>query len=184
MDGGRITSYGVDDALWLARRLGMRDVYLPCVERLTGIALLSRYPLLAQGGELLPSEEEQTGIVWAELGTSNGPVNAFSIWMGLSPEERAMQLEAALAFIEEHPGPALFGGDFNSTPDSPIYERIAGAGFVDPFVAIGAEPLPTSPAHSPENRIDFVWLRGLQPVAAEVPASTASDHRLVVIEAV
>ncbi len=187
VDAGRLTSYGVDDALWLARRLGMREVYLPCVEGLTGIALLSRYPLLDQGGQLLPSEEEQTGIVWAQLDTDGGPVNAFGIWLGLSPEERARQLEGALAFIEEkheeHPGQALFGGDFNSRPDSPVYARIAGGGFVDPFIVTGTEPLPTSPAEEPKNRIDFVWVRGLQPTAAEVLASTASDHRLVVIEA-
>jgi len=187
VDAGRLTSYGVDDALWLARRLGMREVYLPCVEGLTGIALLSRYPLLDQGGQLLPSEEEQTGIVWAQLDTDGGPVNAFGIWLGLSPEERARQLEGALAFIseknQEHPGPALFGGDFNSRPDSPVYARIVSAGFVDPFVTTGAQPLPTSPAEEPKNRIDFVWVRGLQPTAAEVLASTASDHRLVVIEA-
>jgi len=187
VDAGRLTSYGVDDALWLARRLGMREVYLPCVEGLTGIALLSRYPLLDQGGRLLSSHEEQTGIVWAQLDTDGGPVNAFGIWLGLSPEERARQLEGALAFIkekhEEHPAPALFGGDFNSRPDSPVYARIADEGFVDPFVATGAQPLPTSPAEEPKNRIDFVWVRGLQPTAAEVPASTASDHRLVVIEA-
>jgi len=182
VDAARITSYGVDDALWLSRRLGMREVYLPCVEGLTGIALLSRYPLLDKGGRLLPSEEEQTGIVWAQLDTGRGPVNAFGIWMGLSPEERAKQLEGALSFIEEHPGPALFGGDFNSTSDSPVYERIAAADFVDPFVATGAEPSPTSPSEAPKRRIDFVWVRGLQPTAAEVLASTASDHRLVVIE--
>ena len=182
VDAGRITSYGVDDALWLARRLGMREVTLPCVEGLTGIALLSRYPLLDWGGRLLPSAEEQTGIVWAKLDTGRGPVNAFGIWLGLSPEERARQLAGALAFIEEHPGPALFGGDFNSTPDSPVYQRIAAAGFVDPFVATGTEPLLTSPSERPKNRIDFVWVRDLQPTAAEVLPSTASDHRLVVVE--
>lgn len=183
VDAARITSYGVDNVLWLARRLHMREVYLPCVEGLTGIALLSRYPLLEQDGRLLPSEEEQTGIVWARLDTGRGPVNAFGIWLGLSPEERARQLEAALAFIAEHAGPALFGGDFNSTPDSPIYQRIVAAGFLDPFVATDREPLPTSPAIGPKNRIDFVWARDLQPTTAEVSASTASDHRLVVIEA-
>ncbi|MDH7485655.1 MAG: endonuclease/exonuclease/phosphatase family protein [Anaerolineae bacterium] len=181
VDAARITSYGVDNALWLARRLHMREVYLPCVEGLTGIALLSRYPLLEQGGRLLPSEEEQTGIVWARLDTGRGPVNAFGIWLGLSPEERARQLEVALAFIAEHPGPALFGGDFNSTPASPVYERIARAGFVDPFIATGAEPLFTSPAERPASRIDFVWVRDLRPTVAEVLPSMASDHRLVVV---
>ncbi|NIV31056.1 MAG: hypothetical protein GWN58_16655, partial [Anaerolineae bacterium] len=133
VDTGRPTSYMIDNALWLARRLDMKEVYLPTLEHLTGIALLSRYPILDTDTLLLPSELEQTGIIWAELDVGGEPVNAFAIWMGLEPEERARQLDAALPFIEAHPGPAAFGGDFNATPDSPVYARIEDAGFTDPF---------------------------------------------------
>jgi endonuclease/exonuclease/phosphatase family metal-dependent hydrolase len=183
VDTGRPTSYMIDDALWLARRLDMEVIYLPCIEHLTGIALLSRYPILDSDTLLLPSELEQTGIIWAELEVGGIPVNAFATWMGLKPEERARQIDAALPFIAAHPGPAVFGGDFNSTPDSPVYARIANAGFVDPFVTLQLDPPPTDPAINPVKRIDFVWLRGLPPVAAQVADSTASDHRLVVVEA-
>ena len=183
VDTGRPTSYMVDNALWLSRRLGMEVVYLPCVEHLSGIALLSRYPVLASEGILLPSELEQTGIIWAELDLGDRPVNAFAIWMGLEPDERARQLDAALPFVDAHPGPAVWGGDFNSTPESPVYARIAGAGFVDPFPTLGLGSPPTSPAISPLKRIDFVWLRGLEPVDAQVPGSMASDHRMVIVEA-
>lgn len=183
VDAGRPTSYMIDDAMWLARRLGMKEVYLPTLEHLTGIALLSRYPILDTDTLLLPSELEQTGIIWAELDVSGQPVNAFAIWMGLEPEERMLQLDAALPFLNAHPGPAVFGGDFNSTPDSPVYASIQGAGFVEPFVSLGYASLPTDPAINPNKRIDFVWLRDLAPLDAQVLDSTASDHRLVVIEA-
>ena len=183
VDTGRPTSYMIDDAMWLARRLGMEAVYLPTLEHLTGIALLSRYPILDADTLLLPSELEQTGIIWAELDVSGQPVNAFAIWMGLEPEERIHQLDAALPFINAHPGPAVFGGDFNSTPDSPVYARIQDAGFVDPSVSLGLAPPSTSPAITPTKRIDFVWLRDLPPLDARLLDSTASDHRLVVVEA-
>jgi endonuclease/exonuclease/phosphatase family metal-dependent hydrolase len=183
VDTGRPTSYMIDDAYWLAQRLDMDVVYLPTVEHLTGIALLSRYPILDLETLLLPSELEQTGIIWAELDVSGTPVNAFAIWLGLELEERARQLDAALPFIESHPGPAVFGGDFNSEPGSPVYNRIEAAGFVDPFPALGLGSPPTSPAINPTERIDFVWLRDLTPVDAQVPDSTASDHRMVVVEA-
>jgi endonuclease/exonuclease/phosphatase family metal-dependent hydrolase len=183
VDTGRPTSYMIDDSLWLARRLGMREVYLPTLEHLTGIALLSRYPILETDTLLLPSELEQTGIIWAELDVDGESVNAFAIWMGLTSEERARQLDAALPFIEAHPGPAAFGGDFNSTPDSPVYARIADAGFGDPFDDLGLGSPPTDPALDPDKRIDFVWLRELVPLDALVLDSTASDHRLVVVEA-
>ncbi len=201
VDTGRPTSYMVDDALWLARRLEMTEVYLPTIEHLTGIALLSRYPVSDSRTRLLPSELEQTGIIWALVdtvgGRSNGvgepetlQVNAFGTWLGLEPEERARQLDAALPFLADPSGSgadpdnsaAVFGGDFNATPDSPVYARIAAAGFVDPFLALGLDPPPTAPAINPNKRIDFVWLRDLEPLDAEVPACTASDHRPVVVE--
>ena len=182
VDTGRPTSYMIDDARWLARRLNMGVVYMPCMEHLTGIALLSRYPILDYDSLLLPSDLEQTGIIWAKIDVGGQPVNAFAIWMGLEPQERAQQLNAALAFIAAHPGPAVFGGDFNSAPDSPVYAQIAAAGFVDPFVALGLGSPPTDPAINPTKRIDFVWVRDLTPVAAEVSEALASDHRLVVVE--
>ncbi len=183
VDTGRPTSYMIDNALWLARRLRMREVYLPTMEHLTGVALLSRYPILDTGTLLLPSELEQTGIIWAELDIDGESLNAFAIWMGLEPEERERQLDAAIPFLDTHPGPAAFGGDFNSRPGSPVYTRIEGAGFEDPFVTLDLGSPPSDPAINPTKRIDFLWLRGLTPIEARVADSTASDHRLVVVEA-
>jgi endonuclease/exonuclease/phosphatase (EEP) superfamily protein YafD len=108
-------------------------------------------------------------------------LDAYGIWLGLEPEERAVQLGEALDFIG--PGPAVFGGDLNSAPDSPVYQRLAAAGFVDPFVSGGFEPSPTSPSEGPKERIDYVWMRGWRLVDAQVLESTASDHRMVVVEA-
>jgi len=181
VDTCRITSYGVDDALWLARRLGMRAIYQPTLENLSGIALLTRFPVVAADGALLTSELEQTGIVHARLRVGEQEVDAYGIWLGLEPEERARQLTDALAFVDGA-SPALFGGDLNSTPDSPVYARLTDAGFTDPFVALGLDPAPTSPAIEPRNRIDFVWGRGLEPTDAAVLDSLASDHRMVVTE--
>lgn len=185
VDTGRITSYSIDDAYWLGRRLGMVPVYLPTVEKLTGVVLLVRPPLLATSFELLPSAEEQTGIVHARLRWGEQPVDAFGAWLGLSEAERAQQIKAALEFIQRTApsGPATFGGDFNSEPGSPVYQAIAAAGFSDPFRALGLGDVPTDPAVEPAQRIDFIWLRGLRPTAAGVPESLASDHRLVWVEA-
>jgi len=179
VDACRITSYGVDDALWLGRRLGMEAIYQPTVEHLTGIALLSRFPVRQTEGKLLTSRLEQTAIVRAQVEVGGDVLDAYGIWLGLEPEERAVQLSEALDFIG--PGPAVFGGDFNATPDSPIYRQLVDAGFTDGAAAF--DPSPTSPSESPVERIDYVWIRGLAPTAAKVLDSTASDHRMVVVEA-
>jgi len=181
VDTGRITSYGVDDALWLARRLGMQEVYGPALEGLSGIALLTRFPITEADTALLTSQLEQTAIVHARVQVGDRPLDAYGVWLGLEPEERARQLDDALAYIGDA-SPAVFGGDFNSTPDSPIYARIRAAGFDDPFIVGGFDPALTSPAIKPVERIDFVWARGLEVREAQVLDSLASDHRMVVVE--
>lgn len=181
VDACRITSYGVDDALWLARRLGMQEVYAPTLEGLSGIALLTRFPIAASDMQLLTSLLEQTAIVHAQVTVGAQPLHAYGIWLGLEAEERTRQLDDALAFIGEA-SPAVLGGDFNSTPDSPVYARIQAAGFEDPFIVGGFDPALTDPAVEPQWRIDFVWMRGLEVRDARVLDSLASDHRMVVVE--
>jgi len=181
VDACRITSYGVDNALWLARRLGMQEVYGPALEGLSGIALLTRFPVDESGTRLLTSRLEQTAIVHARVRVDGQPLYAYGVWLGLEADERARQLDDALAYIGAA-SPAVFGGDFNSPPGSPTYARIQAAGFEDPFVVGGFDPAPTSPAIGPEERIDFVWMRGLDVNDARVLDSLASDHRIVVVE--
>jgi len=181
VDTGRITSYSIDDALWLGQRLGMHVVYLPTVEHLTGIALLSRYPVTEAGTTLLPSQEEQTGLIHARLQVGDQTLDVFATWLGLSEAERARQVGAALDWLAERSprGPACLSGDLNSSPDSPTYRQFAEAGFGDPFRELGLGDVPTDPAGAPTERIDYVWLRELTPLAAGVPDSLASDHRPV-----
>jgi endonuclease/exonuclease/phosphatase family metal-dependent hydrolase len=190
VDTGRITSYCVDDALWLARRLHMGVLYLPTVEHLTGIGLLYRFPLQGAEGKLLTSRLEQTGVLRARLRVGEKPLTAYGIWLGLEPDERAVQIREALEWVS--PGTAVFGGDMNSTPDELVYARMREAGFDDPFIVGGFDPAPTDPAEEPNKRIDYVWIRGpvlgpasagLVPTDARVLESLASDHRMVVVEA-
>ncbi len=188
VDTGRMTSYSTDNAYYLARRLRMHVLYLPCVEHLTGIALLYRSPATASDMRLITSLQEQTGIVMARVEVmENEPLStlyAYGIWMGLSDEDTLTQIQEALAFIGDR-SPAVFGGDFNAQPDSAVAQAIREAGFLDPFDELGIDPAPmTSPAITPRSRIDFVWTRGVMPYQAEVLDSLASDHRMVLIEVV
>jgi endonuclease/exonuclease/phosphatase family metal-dependent hydrolase len=182
VDAGRMTSYAVDDALYLAHRLRMNIAYLPAVEKLTGIAVLYKGAQAPASMALLTSLQEQTGIVGVQLGVSGTPVHAFGIWMGLSNEDTLGQITEALAFIGDRT-PASFGGDFNTEDGSPVAQAVGHAGFEDPFTQLGqTPPPPTDPAVAPDKRIDYVWLRGLSPIRAWVADSLASDHRLVIAE--
>ncbi len=72
VDTGRLTSYGVDNAYYLARTLGMNVYYLPTVEHLTGIAVLYRGEATELEARLLPSRQEQTGIIRVTLDNGGG----------------------------------------------------------------------------------------------------------------
>jgi endonuclease/exonuclease/phosphatase family metal-dependent hydrolase len=181
VDAGRLTSYGVDNALWLGRRLGMRAVFAPALEGLSGVGLLTRLPVEDIDWSELPSELEQTAMAHARLAIPGGTLDAYGLWLGLDEAERMRQIEAALVIIGDG-APVLLGGDMNTEPDSIVYQAIQEAGFVDPFVATGTLPAHSSPAIGPEKRIDYVWARGLEPVSGAVAPSLASDHRLVVVE--
>ncbi len=181
VDAGRMTSLGVDDALWLGQRLGMHVVYQQTLEKLSGIALLSRYPLESSDGQWLSSDLEQTAIVHARVETRHGPLDVYGLWLGLESQERLTQVAEALDYIGSQ-GPAVLGGDFNATPDSPVYARLLDANLNDPFALMGEDAPLTSPAIEPTERIDYVWLRGLEARHAWVSDSTASDHRMVVVE--
>ncbi len=179
VDTGRLTSYMVDDALWLGRRLGMHVVYLPTVEHLTGIALLSRYPLLQTDNILLPSDLEQTGMIHAILNVNGTHIHGYGLWLGLTPPERQQQINAAMAYVQQTTGPGFLGGDFNSSPVSPTYRTIADNGWQDPFHQLGEGDPFTDPAITPRERIDYIWLRELEPMSATVSPRLGSDHRLV-----
>jgi endonuclease/exonuclease/phosphatase family metal-dependent hydrolase len=181
VDTGRVTSLGVDDALWLGQRLGMHVAYQQTLEKLSGIALLSRYPLEDCDGQWLTSDLEQTAIVYGKIQTSYGPLHVYGLWLGLEPEERLTQVSEALEYMGSQQ-PAVLGGDFNATPDSPVYARLLDTNLDDPFATAERDTALTSPAIDPTERIDYVWLRGLAAQRAWVPDSTASDHRMVVVE--
>jgi endonuclease/exonuclease/phosphatase family metal-dependent hydrolase len=182
VDAGRMTSYNADDAIYLARALDMNAAYLPTVEHLTGIAVLYRGEPASVQFRLLSSLQEQTGIVHVPLESGGSSVDFFGIWMGLSDEDTERQIREALEFIGDA-APAAFGGDFNARMEEAVPKRVQGAGFIEPFSALEIEPPPnTSPAVDPTSRIDYVWLRDLEPRRAWVSESLASDHRMVVVE--
>ncbi|NIM96217.1 MAG: hypothetical protein GTO18_21170 [Anaerolineales bacterium] len=181
VDTGRMTSYMVDNAYYLARKLRMQVAYLPTVEHLTGIAVLYRGPKAVEEGQLLTSLQEQTGIVHVLLEEGGATLHAYGTWLGLSNEDTQQQIDEALAFIGDA-SPATFGGDFNAESGSPVITTIENNNFEDPFALLGIPAPPTSPAEDPDSRIDYVWIRNLKPAEAWVPDSITSDHRMVVVE--
>lgn len=175
VDRGLARSGGVDQAAWLARRLGVDGAFGPALRRGRGAygnALLSRWPVLAARSVPLPGEGEPRAALDARLATPAGPVRVLVTHLGLDVPARRRQAEALAGLLAADPGvPTLLLGDFNADPDAPELAPIAAR-----LRRLSAPP--TYPAPDPRHRSDGIYVSvHWQPQAVWVDPEPVSDHR-------
>lgn len=157
----------------------MRVRFAPTVNGTLGDAVLSRLPgVVFRSVPLPPEDADRKQVAVAEIVVGLETVRFLATHFGLTPEEQVVQIDGVLETAGA--GPAILAGDLNAGPDSDVTRQLRDAGFRDAFELAGVPPEPTSPAIVPEERIDWIWLRGYGAVEARVFESAASDHRLVV----
>ena len=150
IESGRLTSYGVDQPLWLARRLNMDRRFYPTNEGLQGLAVLSKIPIVFDDGNLLDSVGNQTGLQRVQVQPDTGVITVYNTWLDplidtggaqtieeLESSQQA-QLDQIFSILSAHHpngqlGRTAIGGTFNNVPDSALVERIGEQGFVDHF---------------------------------------------------
>jgi len=200
VEAGRFTSFGVDQPLWLARRLGMDTRFFPTNEGLQGLAVLSDIPIIFDDGVLLTSIDRQTGLQRVQIRPDEQVINIYNTWLGLllvgedqAAQERNQnqQLTEIIATIDTHirrdyggqPGRTLLGGTFNNVPDSPLIRRLSEVGFNDPFAGSNIDLTATFVRTGYQARVDYIWLLGQAMLSTGngVINSTASDHRLAFV---
>jgi endonuclease/exonuclease/phosphatase family metal-dependent hydrolase len=178
-DTGRLTSYGTDTVLYLARRLRMNVVYWPTVEHLTGIAILHRLPTAGYDSQLLTSIKEQTGVLHVHLQPGGRDLDVYGTWLGIRGENTLRQVNEIVQFIGDK-RPTILGGAFFAMQDSPIYTAVNDAGF--DFVALGLGLPPPPDAIDPAHHVDYVWTRGLKPLRGWTPGGPAMNHAMVAVQ--
>ncbi len=199
-EAGRMTSFGIDEPLWLARRLGMDKRFFGTNEGLQGLAVLSNIPIVYTQGTLLTSVGNQTGAMHVQVSTDGvSAVSFYNTWLGLllaAPGERAIsaqeqdqqvQLNELFGLIARDFGDLnqvrlVVGGNFNTSATSPLVEQMRATGFSDPFAGNPEELSATLWRSNQHARTDFLWLRNVLPLGALVMDSHASDHRMAVTE--
>jgi autotransporter-associated beta strand protein len=153
-----------------------------------GNAILSRFPILFRDHRLLPNinGNEQRGWLKATVDVNGKYVTFESTHLDFHSDstERLMCATDINTWLAEETFPAMISGDFNDTPNTPVYNRmddkwtdiwpIAGDGSLGRSVP--------SPGY-PDNlnaRIDYIWKAtgvSVTPVNAFVGyAIEASDH--------
>jgi endonuclease/exonuclease/phosphatase family metal-dependent hydrolase len=193
-----------DQATELATKLGLEMRFAPIYRlpgaeansppREYGVALLSRYPIVAftnhpitrlstQGNNASPTP--MPGFLEATIDVRGRRVRVFNTHLDYrgDPTVRRQQVSESLEIIGDSATPILMFGDLNAVPVAPelqpLFARLrdgwpdtAGAGF-------------TYPAVKPVRRIDYVLAsRHFRVIYARVPDSKASDHRPVIMDLV
>lgn len=175
----------VDQARWLARRLGWEYAFGANLDedpeqpgeprRQYGTALLTRFRILSRENILLPRfpEGEQRGLL--RVRTRAGVFCSTHLQHD-NAEERRAQAEAVVAELSDSPGPTVVVGDLNAVPGSPELQPLTDA-YQDSWELVGNGDGSTYPAEDPDRRIDYVLADpGLRPVAARVVSTESSDH--------
>lgn len=173
---GRMTSFGVDQALWLARRLRMDVRFYPTHEGIQGLAVLSRVPIVfADGYPLENSVATQTGLQRVQIRPDANVITIYNLWLdplldtgglvSLADLERGQQEQLAqiFAIVNTHiaqdggVGRRIIGGTFNNIPSSDIITSIIRSGFKDYFADATPETTITFKRTGLQARLDYLW---------------------------
>ncbi len=203
VEAGRLASFGVDQSLWLARRLGMDRRFLGTNEDLQGLAVLSRVAIAFDDGALLSSLSSQTGVQRVQIVPATDVVlTLYNTWLSplfdlsgagddtLANQEQDQQRQLNEIFVRYlggacglELGRTIIGGTMHNVPDSPIITQMRGAGFSDPFAGQAIEISATFERQGqPRARFDYLWLCNLPSAGVGVLPNSASDHRIAYSE--
>lgn len=150
-----------------------------------GNGLLSKFPILEKRilplviapEKRLPSTHhyEDRVLLIATPDVGEAHLTVMVSHFGLNDDEKTLAVDTVLAEAARITTPLLLMGDFNITPDTAHYRRLAEV-FTD-TAALTSDPLLTFPSDAPVRKIDYIFTKGeITATAVTAPAVVASDH--------
>jgi endonuclease/exonuclease/phosphatase family metal-dependent hydrolase len=176
LDEGADRSGRLDQARWLADRLGMQVAVAPARGRrpTERVALLARAPIQEAGAVWFwdgGRRGERRGAVLARVALASGPLTCAVAHLSTRRRERRHELRALAATLARVDGPVVALIDANT----PRVRPLTSAGLRPP----PGRPPATFPADQPRLPVD--WILARPPVRhlaqATAPTCRASDHR-------
>lgn len=168
-----------DQAEQLGRTLHMDSLFAPSEQigwsDRFGNGLLSRLELTSVQRIPLPGTQSKrfrnavlTGVRW-----QGRVVRVLAVHVD-STRDRERQLELVSDLFLSLAEPAVLMGDLNSRENDPTLKRLLSApGVIDVLTAAEARD------RQPDSHIDWMLVRGLKPIRAEIRDDGASDHPVV-----
>jgi endonuclease/exonuclease/phosphatase family metal-dependent hydrolase len=193
VDRGVRRTNKIDELLELARLTRMDYAFAPNLDYQGGkygVAVLSRYPILAIDHRRYAHkrEAERRGLLRVEVLVRGRRINFVTTHLDYQfADNRLFETEQLLKALETVEGPLIVTGDFNDEPTGTSYKLMLSA-FTDAWgdaISGAEEGGLTYPADRPVKRIDYVFLakrRGLSAKKAHVRSTLASDHLPLVVD--
>lgn len=197
VDKGTKRSGGVDQPAEYAKLTGLNVAFGRSLDYdggEYGIAVLSRWPIRRDTAIHLPVEppQERSGgsheprvAMSLRIDAPFGRLDLFNTHIDASGDDRwrLQEVKTIQRIVKDAlngNARVLAGGDFNSTPDSPVQAELRANGFHDAWPTCGVGEGLSYPADVPRKRIDYLFLlSGFECMSARVIEADASDHRPV-----
>lgn len=191
IDNNRPRTENLDQAALIAEYLNMNYHFFPAIrmrEEEYGNAVLSRHPIEIRRVCALPRPGnhpwlETRGALVVDVSFNGRTLCVLNTHLGLTAREKALQTEYILndGFLPHDSAlPVILCGDYNFTPHSPFFRRIA-RDFRDVQAAPNRPGMFTWPCRYPFVRLDHIFTTGhFQVESVLAPRNdltqTASDH--------
>ncbi len=181
-----------DQPSYLAKRIGGEyrfgkaiDIYTSCSY---GNAIISKYPINDFEVIMIPDTPERTegyyyetrSIIRTEYELEGKRLTVLNSHFGLAPQEQINAVDTVLSIVETIDNPIVLMGDFNMIPDNYNIKRLSEY-FIDTHAQL-SEDLPTYPSHFPDERIDYIFVKGLSVLSVGTVRKVVSDHFAITAE--
>lgn len=177
-EGARVSSGNVHGVRWLAAALGYHHHAGPGARvGGYGVSLLSAWPIRDVEVVELPRAATATRpAMRATVEHPDGDVTVAVVHLETAGDVRLRQARRVRELVVDAERTVVLG-DFNATPDEPVYDAMTDE-FVDGWAVAGSGDGFTFSAGRPRRRIDYVFYRGFAATEATVFGGPAeSDHR-------
>ncbi|HEY8474793.1 MAG TPA: endonuclease/exonuclease/phosphatase family protein [Natronosporangium sp.] len=159
---------GVSQAEQLAAELGMDHAVATPPPGVTGVAVLSRWPIREVREHRLPAtHSDQPVALRATVDHPVGPLHVVASCVERQPASADDQLAQIRVLADlvadpalDGPLPVLLTADLNAAPDAPQLRPLRDGPLIDTWLAGHGDPAAARPARQqPDQRIDYVLAR-------------------------
>lgn len=136
----------------------------------SGLALLSKFPLVDSQGHILPSRLPGRGALSARVDTPSGMLRVLVVHFSLGWKDQARQWDWVRQWVDRSSLPSLVMGDFNVGPGCPLFDAVVsdwGESFLPP---------PSFPSWRPSRALDHILVQGVKASEPQVFDPGISDH--------